>query len=87
MTTHSRKGYRAIKVRDSKSGQIVNAAVKIGSGLDRRVERQRRKAEKAQREQRRQFKAAQREAKKVVPLHIRARVNWSASFKPQEADV
>lgn len=77
MSHHTRKGYRAVQARNPKTGQVYSAAVAVGSGLDRRIERERRKAEKAVREHRREFKAAQREAKKVVPLGARAYINWS----------
>lgn len=78
MSNHTKKGYRAVKARDPNTGRVFNAAVPIGGRIDRDQQRRLRKVQKAVREQNRMVKAAQREAKKSVPLELRAKVNWSA---------
>lgn len=78
MSNYNKKGFRAVKVRNSSDGMTFSAAVRVGGRIDRSIRHRDSKVLKAIREQNRTVKAAQREAKKAVPIELRARVNWSA---------
>lgn len=76
MSDYNRKGYTTIKALDSR-GRTFNAAVPVTSGIARKINTARIKADRVRKLQLRQEKARIREAKKQVPLAIRAKVNWS----------
>lgn len=76
MSKFSKKGYRNMLARDEE-GKLIVVPVKVGSKPDKLrahgVHKAKREASKAFRE----YKANLKEAKKNVPAHMRASINWS----------
>lgn len=77
MSKHNKKGYRTVKARDPRTGQIHNMPVEIGSPIDRAARKHEAGADKAQRKALRQFKDQLKIAKKAIPADQRAKVNWN----------
>jgi single-stranded DNA-specific DHH superfamily exonuclease len=77
MINHNRRGYTTVKPVTKKTGRLWNMAVSKDSPIAKKIERERRKFEKAQRERKRIGKAQLREAKKNVPIELRSKVNWN----------
>lgn len=77
MSNYNRKGYLAIKARDPKTHRIFTARVSTRSAIINIQRARQRKFEKLQAAGRREFKRQLRDAKKKLPLELRAKVNWN----------
>lgn len=84
MSMFNRKGFRATKAIDPKTGKEFVAPVRINSSVGGRIAADLKKQKKARAQANREYKRQLREAKKSVPVEMRSKVNWSAAINGGE---